>query len=78
MKSYIKCINVDYESARVEDFWDLQLNVKNFKNLQESFDNYIEMELMNGENQYAAQDYGLQDAQKVLYSNHFRQFYICS
>lgn len=64
MKSYIKCINVDYESARVEDFWDLQLNVKNFKNLQESFDNYIEMELMNGENQYAAQDYGLQDAQK--------------
>lgn len=64
MKSYIKCINVDYESARVEDFWDLQLNIKNFKNLQESFDNYIEMELMNGENQYAAQDYGLQDAQK--------------
>lgn len=64
MKSYIKCINVDYESSRVEDFWDLQLNVKNLKGLEESFKNYIEIELMNGENQYAAQDFGLQDAEK--------------
>lgn len=64
MKSYIKCIDVDYESSRVEDFWDLQLNVKNMKGLKESFDNYIEIELLNGENQYQAQDYGLQDAEK--------------
>ncbi|SMN20418.1 similar to Saccharomyces cerevisiae YMR304W UBP15 Ubiquitin-specific protease involved in protein deubiquitination [Maudiozyma saulgeensis] len=64
MKSFIKCIDVDYESSRVEDFWDLQLNVKNMKNLAESFDSYTELELMNGENQYAAQDYGLQDAEK--------------
>jgi len=64
MKSYIKCINVDYESARTEDFWDIQLNVKNLVNLTQSFQNYVEVELMNGENQYAAQDYGLQDAKK--------------
>lgn len=64
MKSYIKCINVDYESSRTEDFWDIQLNVKNLNNLTQSFQNYIEVELMNGENQYAAQDYGLQDAKK--------------
>ncbi|EDO16509.1 hypothetical protein Kpol_513p25 [Vanderwaltozyma polyspora DSM 70294] len=64
MKSYIRCKNVDYESSRVEDFWDIQLNVKNFKSLQESFENYIEVELMNGENQYAAPDFGLQDAYK--------------
>ncbi|CDO95463.1 unnamed protein product [Kluyveromyces dobzhanskii CBS 2104] len=64
MKSYIKCINVDYESSRVEDYWDIQLNVKDIKNLQQSFEQYIEVELMNGENQYAAQDHGLQDAQK--------------
>lgn len=64
MKSYIKCINVDYESSRTEDFWDIQLNVKNLSNLTQSFQNYIEVELMNGENQYAAQDYGLQDAKK--------------
>lgn len=64
MKSYIKCINVDYESVRTEDFWDIQLNVKNMKSLKESFENYIEVELMDGENQYAAQDFGLQDAKK--------------
>lgn len=64
MKSYIKCINVEYESSRVEDFWDIQLNVKDMKNLQESFEQYIEVEIMNGENQYAAQGHGLQDAQK--------------
>ncbi|CUS22527.1 LAQU0S05e07382g1_1 [Lachancea quebecensis] len=64
MKSYIRCINVNYESSRVEDFWDIQLNVKNLKGVQESFDNYVEVEIMDGENQYAAQDYGLQDAKK--------------
>ena len=64
MKSYIRCINVDYESSRVEDFWDLQLNVKNLKGLEDSFKDYIEIELMDGENQYAAQGYGLQDAEK--------------
>jgi ubiquitin carboxyl-terminal hydrolase 7 len=28
MKSYIKCVHVNYESSRVEDFYDMQLNVK--------------------------------------------------
>ncbi|SCU86930.1 LANO_0C09604g1_1 [Lachancea nothofagi CBS 11611] len=64
MKSYIRCVNVKYESSRVEDFWDIQLNVKNLKGVQQSFENYVEVEMMDGENQYAAQDYGLQDAKK--------------
>ncbi|SCU89331.1 LADA_0E14884g1_1 [Lachancea dasiensis] len=64
MKSYIRCVNVKYESSRVEDFWDIQLNVKNLKGVQESFENYVEVEMMDGENQYAAQDFGLQDAKK--------------
>lgn len=71
MKSYIKCINVDYESSRTEDFWDIQLNVKNLSNLTESFQNYIEVEIMDGENQYAAQDYGLQDAKKGVVFEEF-------
>lgn len=71
MKSYIKCINIDFESSRVEDFWDLQLNVKNLKNLKQSFEKYIEMELLNGENQYAAQDHGLQDAQMGVIFEYF-------
>ncbi|AAS54134.1 AGL357Wp [Eremothecium gossypii ATCC 10895] len=70
MKSYIKCVNVDYESSRVEDFWDIQLNVKGLKGLQQSFENYIEVEMMDGENQYAAQGHGLQDAKKgVLFES---------
>lgn len=71
MKSYIKCVNVDYESSRVEDFWDIQLNVKNLSNLTESFQNYIEVELMEGENQYQAQGFGLQDAKKGVVFEEF-------
>ncbi|KAK9457513.1 hypothetical protein V1511DRAFT_455322 [Dipodascopsis uninucleata] len=64
MKSFIKCINVDFESSRSEDFWDIQLNVKGMKNLHESFKDYIQVETLNGENQYQATGYGLQDAEK--------------
>lgn len=65
MKSYIKCVDVPYESSRVEDFWDIQLNVKGFKNLAQSFKNYIEIEMLDGENKYQAGDeYGYQDAKK--------------
>ncbi|KAH3671658.1 hypothetical protein OGAPHI_000363 [Ogataea philodendri] len=64
MKSFIRCINVDYESSRTEDFWDIQLNVKNMKNIKESFDNYVELELLNGDNKYDASGFGLQDAEK--------------
>lgn len=65
MKSYIKCVDVPYESSREEDFWDIQLNVKGFRNLQESFENYIEIEMLDGENKYqAGEQYGYQDAKK--------------
>ncbi|KAL7275777.1 ubiquitin-specific protease ubp15 [Rhizina undulata] len=63
-KTYIKCINVDYTSERIEDFWDIQLNVRNFKNLHESFLDYIAVETMDGENKYFAEGHGLQDARK--------------
>lgn len=64
MKSYIKCINVDFESARVEDFWDIQLNVKNMQDIYASFRDYVQTEVLEGENQYHATGYGLQDANK--------------
>lgn len=65
MKSYIKCVDVPYESSRVEDFWDIQLNVKGFRNLQQSFENYIEIEMLDGENKYqAGEEHGYQDAKK--------------
>lgn len=72
MKSYIKCVDVPYESSREEDFWDIQLNVRGFKNLTESFKNYIEIEMLEGENKYQAGDqYGYQDAKKGVV---FRSF----
>ena len=73
MKSYIKCMNVDFESSRVEDyygiFWifetlDIQLNVKGCKDLRESFVNYCAVETLDGENKYMAEGFGLQDAKK--------------
>jgi ubiquitin carboxyl-terminal hydrolase 7 len=64
MESFIKCVNVDYESRRGEEFWDLQLNVKGFKNLRESFEDLVAVEMMDGDNQYRAEGHGLQDAQK--------------
>lgn len=65
IKTYISCINVDYESSRIEDFWDIQLNVSGNTNLLDSFKDYIQVEKMDGENQYFAGDqFKLQDANK--------------
>lgn len=65
MKSYIRCVNVDFESSRVEDYWDIQLNVKGMRNVEESFKDYISVEMLEGENQYqAGNGLGLQDAKK--------------
>lgn len=64
MKTYLTCINVDYESSRIEDFWDIQLNVSGNKNLDDSFKDYIQVETMDGENKYQAEGFGLQDAKK--------------
>ncbi|KAH7889278.1 hypothetical protein F5I97DRAFT_1934219 [Phlebopus sp. FC_14] len=66
MKSYIKCVNVDYESTKTEEFKDIQLNVKGMKNLYESFKYYVAVEMMEGENKYQAEGFGLQDAKKGI------------
>ncbi|KZT28449.1 cysteine proteinase [Neolentinus lepideus HHB14362 ss-1] len=66
MKSYIKCVNVDYESSRIEEFSDIQLNVKGMKNLYESFKDYVAVETLDGDNKYQAEGHGLQDAKKGI------------
>lgn len=63
-KSYIKCMNVDYESSRSKEFYDIQLNVKGCQDLKESFENYIREEILEKENKYMSEGYGLQDAKK--------------
>ncbi|RKP39160.1 hypothetical protein BJ085DRAFT_13200, partial [Dimargaris cristalligena] len=64
MKSYIKCVNVDYESSRTENYYDIQLNVKGCRTLYDSFKDYIAEEMLEGDNKYMAEGFGLQDAKK--------------
>jgi ubiquitin carboxyl-terminal hydrolase 7 len=65
VKTYISCINVDYETSRIEDFWDIQLGVRGNSNLFDSFKDYIRIEKLDGESQYPTGDqYGFQDAKK--------------
>ena len=58
--SFIKCKNVNYMSSRQEAFYDVQLNVKDKKNVYESFKDYIEVESLEGDNKYDAGEHGLQ------------------
>ncbi|XP_028053136.1 ubiquitin carboxyl-terminal hydrolase 12-like isoform X9 [Camellia sinensis] len=62
--NYIECINVDYKSTRKESFYDLQLDVKGCRDVYASFDKYVEVERLEGDNKYHAEQYGLQDARK--------------
>jgi ubiquitin carboxyl-terminal hydrolase 7 len=49
---------------------DIQLNVKGKKDLRESFEDYIAVEMLDGENKYHSEKYGLQDAKKgVIFTN---------
>lgn len=62
--NYIECINVDYKSTRKESFYDLQLDVKGCRDIYASFDKYVEVEKLEGDNKYHAENYGLQEARK--------------
>ncbi|XP_061713292.1 ubiquitin carboxyl-terminal hydrolase 7-like isoform X2 [Cydia pomonella] len=64
MTSYIKCKNVNVSSTRVETFYDIQLNIKGKKNIDESFKDYISTEMLDGDNKYDAGEHGLQEAEK--------------
>lgn len=71
MKNYIKCMNVDFESSVIEDFYDIQLTIKGIKNLRDSFRDYISVETLDGENKYQAEGFGLQDAKKGVIFKEF-------
>ncbi|GJY09799.1 probable sucrose-phosphate synthase 1 [Tanacetum coccineum] len=57
--NYIECINVDYKSTRKESFYDLQLDVKGYRDVYASFDKYVEVERLEGDNRYHAEQHGL-------------------
>ncbi len=64
LKNFVKCINVNFSSERVEDFYDLSLKVRGCKNLKESLEKYVEREKLDGDNKYMADLHGLQDAER--------------
>ncbi|CAN1240480.1 Ubiquitin carboxyl-terminal hydrolase 26 [Linum grandiflorum] len=47
-----KCSNVSEASSKMEDFYELELNVKGMKSLKESLDDYLSLEELDGDNQY--------------------------
>ena len=60
VESFIRCMNVAYESKREESFYDIQLDVKGCKDIEASFEKYVGKEKLEGENQYEAEGYGKQ------------------
>ena len=66
MISFIRCKHVDFSSSRTEAFYDIQLNIKDKKTIYESFEDYVAVETLDGENKYDAGDYGMQEAEKGI------------
>ncbi|CAM0883473.1 unnamed protein product [Alopecurus aequalis] len=64
--NYIECINVDYKSTRKESFYDLALDVKGCSDVYASFDKYVAVEMLEGDNKYQSEKHGLQDAKKGM------------
>uniref|UniRef100_A0AAV1U0R9 ubiquitinyl hydrolase 1 n=1 Tax=Peronospora matthiolae TaxID=2874970 RepID=A0AAV1U0R9_9STRA len=66
VRSFVQCVNVDFQSFRDESFYDLQLDVKGCKDLMQSFRKYVEVEILDGDDQYDAEGHGKQDAKKGI------------
>jgi ubiquitin carboxyl-terminal hydrolase 7 len=60
----ISCSQVNLTSTRTERFFDLQLDVKDCKDLYRSLDRYTAEEHLVGDNQYSSEQFGKQDAVK--------------
>lgn len=60
MHNFVECVNVDFKSTRQEVYADLQLLVRGCKDMYDSFNKYVEVEDLNGQNQYQAEGHGLQ------------------
>jgi ubiquitin carboxyl-terminal hydrolase 7 len=70
LRNVIRCTNVSYESVRSESFYDLQMTIRGVRSLEESFEKYVAVEVLNGKNQYRTESFGLQDAEKFIVFEH--------
>jgi ubiquitin carboxyl-terminal hydrolase 7 len=56
----IECLNVKFTSESIENFYDIQLPIKNLKNIYESLREYTKKNLLLKDNQYSTEKYGKQ------------------
>ena len=59
----IKCKNVDVSQVIYEEFHDLPICVKGFKSLEESLEDEIAPQKLEGQEQYQTEEFGKQDAE---------------
>ncbi|KAL5704942.1 ubiquitinyl hydrolase 1 [Ranunculus cassubicifolius] len=64
--SYIDCISVKHTTKIKEPFHDLQLDVRGCRDVYASFDKYVGIERLDGDNKYLTEQHGLQDARKSV------------
>jgi ubiquitin carboxyl-terminal hydrolase 7 len=60
-RSYVRGVHADFSRQREEEFYDLSMQVRSCARLEDSFEKYIDRELLDGDNQYNADDLGKQD-----------------
>ncbi|OVA08284.1 Ubiquitin carboxyl-terminal hydrolases family 2 [Macleaya cordata] len=53
-----KCGQDSEASSKMEDFYELELNIKGLKNLDESLEDYLSVEELRGDNQYFCESCG--------------------
>jgi hypothetical protein len=61
-RSFVRCVSVAFESSRQETFYDLSLVVKGCSCLEDSILKFLEVERLEGANQYTTESFGRQDA----------------
>ena len=62
LRRVTRCVDVDFESAMGEDFYDLQVEVRGCSGVEQSLHKLLEEERMEGKNKYHTESHGLQDA----------------
>ena len=66
LQSYIKCVKVDFESVKEEDFFELQLNVASCGNVEDALTDLLQAEELSGDNAYNTDRFGRQEAKKGI------------
>jgi ubiquitin C-terminal hydrolase len=62
----IKCLNVSFTKTKIQNYFDISLDILNNNNFENSMEFLLKPDLLVGDNQYKAGEFGLQDAEIKL------------